>query len=202
MEIDVKNIIKSFDDKIVINNISFSVNKETPTVILGANGSGKSTLLKIIAGIISPDNGQVKFTINNTEISSDHIYAYTAFVAPYSDLIMDFTLSEMVSFQAKFCNPYNGLSCDNVIEIIGLRQFRDAELKTFSSGMMQRVKIGMALLFSRKIILLDEPCNNMDNSSINWYAELLKEYLNNRLLIVCSNNFKHEYPVCNQQINL
>lgn len=203
MKIIAQHIEKRFIGKAIFRNINFTITPDEPLAILGVNGSGKSTLLKIIAGMISPDKGSVNFFDNTQKkIPQEKIYKHIAFVAAYTEIIEEFSLEEMLLFQASFVSPVHNMSVSQIIEILRMGKHKHKMLKKFSSGMKQKVKIALAVLFSKDILLLDEPCTNMDNENSNWYNELLQKYLNNRLLIVCSNKNSDEYSACKQTVAL
>ncbi|MDP6908888.1 MAG: ATP-binding cassette domain-containing protein, partial [Flavobacteriales bacterium] len=96
----------------------------------------------------------------------------------------------------------DGLSMDDVIAQIELEKAKDKAIKYFSSGMKQRVKLGLALLSDTPFVLLDEPTSNLDAEAVNWYGSLVNDNMLNRIIIVCSNDQKDEFAFCNQELNI
>lgn len=203
MKIALTNISKRFNNEWIFRNINYEFESGNAYVILGANGSGKSTLLQVIAGSAMFSDGDIVYTNHDSQlISSDSIYQHLSLVAPYLDLFEEYTLKESIVFHAKQKSFFFDLSVDKIIEIAGLERSKDKQLKYFSSGMKQRVKLALAVLSDVPILLLDEPCSNLDQESIEWYKRLITNYSKNRLIIVCSNQQRDEYEFCNFELDI
>jgi len=175
--------------------------------ILGANGSGKSTLLQLIAGSLIPSEGETIYDLRMTNdeckiISQENIFQYLSFAAPYLELFEEFTLTESIEFQAKFKPFLEGLTTPQITELTQLEKAKDKQLKYYSSGMKQRVRLALAILSNTPLLLLDEPTSNLDKKGIDWYQQLVTDYCKNRLIIVASNQQEQEYPFCNKQLNV
>ena len=95
-----------------------------------------------------------------------------------------------------------GISQYDLIKIAYLEGAKDKQIKNFSSGMKQRLKLALAWLSDVSIVLLDEPCSNLDAKGIEWYKKLANEYSKNRLVIVCSNNIEDEFSFCKKSIDM
>src|SRR5690606_2507923 len=91
---------------------------------------------------------------------------------------------------------------EEMLDILYLQHSANKYVKDFSSGMKQRLKLGLAILNNSSILILDEPCSNLDEQGVEWYQKILKEHCNNRLVLIGSNNSKSEIFLCNDQINL
>ncbi|GAC1385791.1 MAG: hypothetical protein NVSMB45_14950 [Ginsengibacter sp.] len=111
------------------------------------------------------------------------------------------TLLEMISFHNKMKPLISQLSISEIISIIGLKDATNKQIRYFSSGMKQRVKLALAIFTNVKIIFLDEPCSNLDTAGILLYHELIKEFANQKLIIISSNDHK-EYDFVNKVINM
>ncbi len=201
MEIILNNIAKRYLYDWVFRSLNTCFKAPIHYAILGANGSGKSTLLKILSGHLSPSKGVIQYKIGNREISREAIYQQVSFAAPYIDLVEEFTLLESIQFHQKFKPFFNNLSVNDFLELIQLPKAKNKELRFFSSGMKQRLKLGLAICSDTSMLLLDEPTSNLDEKSIEWYHTLLHQYLNNRLIIIASNE-KRDLAGCQEQINM
>ena len=169
--------------------------------ITGNNGSGKSTLLQTIAGYIAPSKGSINYTINDHTISNDHIFHYLSMATPYLDLIEEMTTKELIEFQAIF-KPYKvGIKPEMIMETCGLSNAVNKQIRYFSSGMKQRLKLGLAFFADTPLLLLDEPCTNLDKSGIDIYLRLIQEHCDNRLVIVCSND-EQEISFCKHRLSI
>jgi ABC-type multidrug transport system ATPase subunit len=168
--------------------------------ITGPNGSGKSTLLQCIGGMLQLSEGTMM--LEKGEISiTENIHNYISFCAPYLDLIEELTLTEFLSFHQQFKKFIPGVSTRQLIDETGLQAAANKQIRYFSSGMKQRVKLAQAIYFDAEIVLLDEPCSNLDTKGIDLYHLLIEKYCNKRTVIVCSND-KIEYDFCREVISI
>jgi ABC-type multidrug transport system ATPase subunit len=187
MNIQLENIGKKFNTEWIFRDVSFSFEENTASAILGRNGSGKSTLLQIVAGNLHPTSGHVTYTCNGVEIASEEIFHHLTLVAPYLELIEDFTLKEMLGFHFSFKPYLHGYDMQGVTDHLGFANVQHKQIRQFSSGMKQRVKLVLAILSNVPMILLDEPTMNLDKNGIDWYLELVRKFTLNRTVIICSN---------------
>jgi len=200
---NLEKIGKRYNYEWIFRNITYEFSSENKYVILGANGSGKSTLLQLIAGNTIASEGTIQHTIDNTIINQDDVYKQISYAAPYIELFEEFTLKESVEFHSKFKKMINNLSTSEIIAITELEKSANKQLKYFSSGMKQRVRLALAVLSNTPLLLLDEPTSNLDKKAINWYQKLVTDYSDNkRLIIVASNQQEYEYPFCNKEIKV
>lgn len=219
MKITLHQIGKRFNNDWIFRNINFQFEQGESYVILGPNGSGKSTLLQLLSGNFLASEGKVEYAskqmedgkwkmeVERNEIpiiigDGENIYRYVSIAAPYLELVEEFTLEESIKFHRQFKSFINNFSVENIIDIIGLQKARHKELRYFSSGMKQRVKLALALLSDTPILLLDEPTSNLDKQGIEWYSNLVHSYSSNKLIIVCSNQQTYEYDFCKVQLNI
>ncbi len=195
MNISLKGIGKRYNRDWIFRNLSYELSAGNGYAILGANGSGKSTLLQVIAGSAMASEGNVEYSQE-----PETIYKHLSIAAPYLELFEEYTLRESIDLQAKF-KPYRDqLSTDAIIATLEMENAANKEVKYFSSGMKQRLKLGLAILSDVPLLLLDEPCSNLDHASVQWYQALLQKHSANRLIIVCSNRQKDEYSFCKQEL--
>jgi ABC-type multidrug transport system ATPase subunit len=192
MNIYLDGIGKKFNTEWIFRNISLELASGETCAILGRNGSGKSTLLQIIAGSIHPSAGKLTYESGNSIIPDTQIFRHLALVAPYLEIIEDFTLDEMLKFHFAFKSLLPGMNISRIKEILDLKTRKHKTIKQFSSGMKQRVKLALAFFSDVPLLLLDEPVMNLDKPGTEWYLQLIKEYSNNRTLIICSNQHTQE----------
>lgn len=186
----------------VFRNINHEFTAAHPCVILGNNGSGKSTLLQLMAGYIAASNGKLEYNHNGKSIESDSIFSYLSIAAPYLETIEDMTLTESILFHSRFKPFVTGVSLPEVASLINLPYTDNKPLRYFSSGMKQRVRLGLAILSNTPLLLLDEPCTNLDQHSIEWYHHLVKRFGQDRIIVVCSNHREEEYRFCTQKLEI
>jgi ABC-type multidrug transport system ATPase subunit len=195
MKISLSDIGKRFNREWIFRHISFDFESGNHTVITGPNGSGKSTLLQLISGAVSPNEGDMKFEADGRLISSENYYQNISIAAPYLELPGEMTLLEFLNFHSKFKPLIQNLSVEDVIEILELKKSAHKQIRYFSSGMTQRVKLAQAVFSNTKVVLLDEPGTNLDEQGIGLYLSLISNYCKERLVIISSNDPK-EYPFC------
>ena len=202
VSIHINNLGKKFVNEWIFKNLTLTIPPSQKLVILGANGSGKSTLLQSIASFLIPTKGEIVWKNENQIIEDDTIYKYLSMASPYMELIEDFTLTETIEHQRIFKPFINNLSTEELIKLMQLEHASDKYVKNYSSGMRQRVKLGLAILADCPVLLLDEPCSNLDVNAIVWYQNMIAEFAKHKTVIVCSNAIKEEYVFCSDKIEI
>jgi ABC-type multidrug transport system ATPase subunit len=201
VKIKLQEASKRFQYEWIFRNLTLELNQGDSLAITGGNGSGKSTLLKCISGSIPFTSGKMTFEIDGKLISDSDWYQYLVISAPYLELPEEFSLKELIDFHFKFKRPLNQIQPKELIEILYLDQHVAKPVAQFSSGMKQRLKLGLALFSDVPVILLDEPTSNLDKKGIAWYTDLIRNFQKERILIVCSNE-PREYEFCEQKLAL
>jgi len=201
MEILLQDIGKRYLYEWIFKKITLHFQPQDRYAILGNNGSGKSTLLKIIAGHLSPTKGTIQHQQQQQDIDKDTLYQQISFAAPYIDLIEEFTLEEAIHFHRRFKKFRNNLTSKELLQFIQLEHAANKEIRFFSSGMKQRLKLGLAICSDTSLLLLDEPTSNLDEKSIAWYQNFLNQFADNRLIIIASNE-QRDIAQCTKQLNI
>jgi len=202
MEIRPEGIGKRFGRDWIFRNFDTAIAAGEKIAILGRNGSGKSTLLQIIAGNLSPTEGKISWHHAGQEIPVQNLFRQLSLVAPYQELIEEFTLDEMIRFHFKFKPASPGKSTAEMSTLLNFRVPSSKPLRQFSSGMKQRVKILLALMSDVPLLLLDEPAMNLDSAGIDWYHEMIRCYAAEKTVVVCSNMQQTEAGFVNRMINI
>ena len=185
---------KRFHPKWIFRDVSFMIGSHSRMAITGKNGSGKSTLLQIIAAFITPTSGQITWELNGNNLHPEQIYRHISLASPYIELIEDFTLPEIIRFHGKFKAFHDGLSHEKLIGLSGLGASIQKPIRQYSSGMKQRLKLLLAIASRSDLLLLDEPCSNLDAQSVAWYHDLMDQFASGRTIVIASNNKPEEYP--------
>ena len=199
MRIELTGLGKKFNRDWIFKGIDLTIASSDRVAIIGPNGSGKSTLLQVISGVLSPNAGTIAFQNAGVDISVENIYKNISIAAPYLELPEEMTLMELIQFHFSFKDQLGFTSAEEIINSMGLQKAKNKEIRYFSSGMKQRVKLALALYSKVDCILLDEPTTNLDEQGITWYLNLIDTMLGNRTIFVSSNQ-AHEYAFCNKQI--
>lgn len=205
MTISLVNAGKRFNREWIFRKLSYQFNSNTAYAITGPNGSGKSTLLQCIAASSALNEGSIELTLNNNEsaiaVLPENYYQQLAICAPYLELIEEMTTIEFLQFHQQFKPLLNQISIPEIIQIIGLEKATNKQIRHFSSGMKQRLKLAQAIFTDTPILLLDEPCTNLDKEGYALYHQLINTYCNNKLVIICSND-EAEIDFCSERINI
>lgn len=180
MQIELKNIGKKFNRNWIFKGIDFSIESGDLVSITGHNGSGKSTLLQIISGFITPSRGTIHYGHKKEDLQTNF-----SFVAPYQNVVEEFTLLEHLAFHGQFKKPL--LAFQDIIQQAGLSGNEDKPIKEFSSGMKQRLRLALAFFYESEVIFLDEPTSNLDKQGEQWYQQLIISSKSNKTLIIASN---------------
>lgn len=200
MRINLSNAGKRFNREWIFRKADLEFKSSNAYAVTGPNGSGKSTLLQCIGGMLQLSEGTMVYE-DQQVIRDDKAYKNITFCAPYMELIEEMSLEEFFQFHTRFKPLISGFTVHQVIEKIGLTHSAHKHLRLFSSGMKQRVKLAQAIFSNTEIILLDEPCTNLDTPGIALFHQLIQEYCMHRLVIVCSND-EVEYSFCKEIINI
>ncbi len=201
MRIIVKNLSKRFNREWIFKDFSYQFTSPNTYALVGPNGSGKSTLLQILWGQMLASQGVISYEIDGVEIPNDQVYRHIAIATPYMDLIDEFTLTEMVKFHFKFKKTRSNLTIKEVVELLELAPAKDKMISNFSSGMKQRLKLGLAFYSQADALFLDEPTTNLDRKSIEWYQRHREQLPDNTLVLIASNQ-DHEYPANAQKVDI
>ncbi|MCF2493785.1 ABC transporter ATP-binding protein [Dyadobacter chenhuakuii] len=202
MQISVEKIGKKFVKEWIVRNATFELAAGQQYTFVGPNGSGKSTLLQLLTGIVPVSEGTIRYIDQSgKEIEVDHWYKHLVIAAPYLELIEEFTLRELIQFHSKFKAFKNGISFKDFEDFIQLPHASGKTLRHFSSGMKQRVKLGLAFMSDVPVIFLDEPTTNLDVPGINWYLDHVVHHTQNQLVLLGSN-VKQEYEFCENIISV
>lgn len=202
LSLELHNIGKKFRREWVFRSVNYNLAAGEKLVILGGNGSGKSTLLQILSGFLSPSEGQINFKLGHAELPAENVFSYIAYASPYIQLVDEFTLDEMIEHSSRFKPLSDSVSLENLSELIQLPKARQKYIKEFSSGMKQRLKLGLVILSNCPMLLLDEPLSNLDREGMLWYQTMIEKYCQNRTVVVCSNAVEQEYFFCSKQLNV
>ncbi|MEM1321201.1 MAG: ABC transporter ATP-binding protein [Bacteroidota bacterium] len=201
MKISLNNIGKRYRFEWIFRNISCELNSGTAYAISGPNGSGKSTFLKILCGHLTPSKGNIQFQLDGKTLDVDNVYSHVSYAAPYIELIEELTLLEAIRFHGRFKPMMDGLQPQAILELMQLQSSRDKEIRFFSSGMKQRLKLALAFCSDTRILLLDEPTTNLDQQGVDWYLEMVRRFKRDRLVVVASN-VAVDFAFCQEKMSI
>lgn len=187
MKLILEKITKTFPGRKVFKDISIEVNKGETFVIIGPNGSGKTTLIKIISSLLLPTSGKVMFQYNGKKFSGTDILPYTGLVTPELFMYDELTAFENLFFFAEV----SGLAVTDFgpkLAQFGLEGRGDDLVRSYSSGMKQRLKYILALMRNPPLLLLDEPTANLDSQGKSMVEDIIKNH--DGITVVATNEEK------------
>lgn len=213
---------KRFNREWIFRHFTYTFEEGKTYAITGPNGSGKSTLLQVLAGAMQINEGKIKYDVRLKEyavrkqrqqgsnlelrqvmfdLPADQVYQHISYCAPYLEVIEEMTFAEFLQFHQRFKPFLEGMDIPAIIARVGLEAAAGKQIRYYSSGMRQRVKLAQAIFSDTPAIFLDEPCTNLDLAGIGLYHDLINDYGKNRLIIVSSND-EIEYKFCEERISI
>lgn len=195
-------ITKRFGLRTIFSNITFQLTSGDVLAITGNNGSGKSTLVKVLANVAERTEGSVEWKLHEKPLPDEQLPQHLGFVAPYLQLYTEFTAWEHLEMVQKLRGlPIQETKGKELFQRFGLLGREHELLRTFSSGMLQRVKFICALIHSPSFLILDEPTTNLDERGIQAMRELVAEGTANRITIIATND-ADDLTMCSLKLGL
>ncbi|MFT8316591.1 MAG: ABC transporter ATP-binding protein [Clostridium sp.] len=205
--LELKNITKRYDDKLIVDNVSISINEGETFGLLGPNGAGKSTIISMICGLVKPDKGNI--LIDGYSITKDSILAKKNIGMVPQDIALYENLSAIDNL--KFWGTLYGLSgnllksrIDEALEITELKDRAKNKIKSYSGGMKRRINIAAAFMHHPKLLIMDEPTVGIDPQSRNHILEFTKNLNENygTTVIYTSHYMEEVEMLCNRLVIL
>lgn len=202
MTISLSDLGKRFNRDWIFRRLTYEFSAGNSYALIGPNGSGKSTLLQVIGGALFFNEGTIQYTDTaQQEIKDELVFKQVAIAAPYLELIEEMTGQELLDFHQTFKPFMKGKNSAAILHEVGLSDAAQKQIRYYSSGMKQRLKLAQSFFCDTPVLLLDEPCTNLDQNGIELYHRLLSLYTQNRIVIIASND-PVEYKFCQQQLLL
>jgi len=201
MQIQLEQIGKKYNREWIFRGLSYTFQAGKKYAITGPNGSGKSTLLQTIAGSTVSSEGNINYSIAGQELAPENAFKNLSICAPYLTLIEEMTALEFLTFHESFKSFTLDITPTAILEIIDLTTAANKQIRYYSSGMKQRIKLAQAIFSDVPVLFLDEPCTNLDETGYALYQSLIQNYASQKLVIVSSND-KAEYHFCEEVIDI
>jgi heme exporter protein A len=167
VELTAEGLEHRFDRRLLWRGVTARLRNGETLGVTGANGAGKTTLLRALAGLLTPTAGTLSFTLDGASVERDEIVRHCGFVAPYLNLYEEFTPTELYGLLAQMRGERSrGNHFDDILQRFTLYERRNDVVKSFSSGMKQRLKHVFAFVFEPVVVFLDEPMTNLDEAGI------------------------------------
>ncbi len=197
-----RKIKKSFSGRTIFSDVSFELACHEGLGVVGKNGAGKSTLAKIVAALLSPTDGTIDVEVSGEKVAQWRRHEFVGFVAPYLQLYEEFSAWENLDIFRRIRGlPISDKHILSLLERVGLALWKADTVRTYSSGMKQRLKYASALLHQPPLLILDEPRSNLDSEGIEIINEIMEQQVDRGILVVATNE-KEDLQSCQQIIDL
>jgi lipopolysaccharide export system ATP-binding protein len=189
--IEFKNISLSYGNRLILDNISFTINEGEIFGMLGPNGVGKSTIFNLLTGLIGPKSGTIK--INNIDVTKFPVYLRTkkfkvGFVPQYGGYFNDLSLHDNLRAISEIVIDNKGLRREKINYLISkfeLDNLKDIKAKFLSGGQKKKLVIAMSLLGEPKVLLLDECFAALDVLTIKMLQEIIVNLQQENKITIC-----------------
>jgi heme exporter protein A len=183
-----ENLAKRFGPRKVFNNINFELKTGDSMAVVGPNGSGKSTLLMTLLGSYQPTKGSMAYLDGETILDRDQVRALTSLVSPYLNLYDNLSGEENLSFFATVSGVnITGQEINGLLARVGLEGRGPDLVRSYSSGMKQRLKYATAILGDPAFLFLDEPTSNLDRAGKEIVFSLVDEFRSKAVILIATN---------------
>lgn len=202
LTIEASGVGKMFNRRTIFSDITFSLGERQALGLTGRNGSGKSTLIKILAGVLSPSRGSVAMTFNGVKLGPHAFFPFIGFVSPYLQLYDEFSGMENLEFAQRIRGARSSsVRPEELLERVNLLPRKDDLVRTYSSGMKQRLKYAFALLHAPPVLFLDEPTSNLDRDGIDIVYEIIRQQKDRGIVIIAAND-QEDLKLCDSLISV
>ncbi len=175
MLFEVKGLTLGYENEKIINNISFSVEEKDFIIVVGKNGAGKSTLIKGILGLIKPMSGEIVFDESLNKKHIGYMPQETKVDGAFPASVMEIVLSGRINKMGKrpFYNKEDKAEAIKALKILNILDIKNKSFCDLSGGQRQKTLLARSLCATDKLLILDEPSNNLDNTSREEFYLLL-----------------------------
>lgn len=197
----VENITKKYGDKVVVNNLSFELQRGEVLGFLGANGAGKSTTMNIITGYIGASSGRVLIDGHDSVDEVNKVKGLIGYLPENPPVYLDMTVEEYLKFvcelkRVKKTDINNVL--EEIMDSVNIVEVRGRLIKNLSKGYKQRVGIAQAIIGEPEIVIFDEPTVGLDPKEIVEIRNLIKEIGKEKTVIISSHILSEVEEVCDK----
>ena len=190
--IEVKNVTKKFDDKIIVDSLTLNVKQGETIGIVGRNGSGKTVLLKMICGLYIPTSGDITINSNKSNAEKLGVLIDSNFLSDETGFY-NLKLLSQLGVKIKEDKIYE------ILNLVGLDPYNKTKYKNYSMGMKQKLKLANALMYDSEILILDEPFNGLDKDSVNHFRNIILQYKKQKkTILLTSHNYEDIKLLCDK----
>ena len=200
--VEVKNISKSFDSFLAVDNVSFSLSKGEVLGFLGPNGAGKTTTMRILTGFLKPNSGIIKINGLNLFTNLKQSREFIGYVPEGSPLYNEMTTLDFLSFICEIRGINKDEKISRVVSLLNLKDVLLQKIDTLSKGFKRRVGLAQALIHDPKILILDEPTDGLDPNQKHEVRKLIKKLGKEKAIIISTHILEEVKAICNRTMIL
>jgi len=199
--LEVHNVVKSYGTQVAVDKISFNIAAGEIVGFLGPNGAGKSTTMKMIAGILSPDEGEIRIKGKVVSLKNPEIRKSLAYLPENNPLYAELYIREYLEFmaeihQVKAVQP----TLDEIITLCGLKPEEHKKIGSLSKGFKQRVGLAQSILHKPDLFVLDEATTGLDPNQILEIRDLIKNLGKSHAVLISTHVLQEVESICNRCI--
>ena len=197
--ITVRNIGKTLGGKRILEDINFDAYEGEIIGLVGKNGAGKSTLLKLMTGLYTIDEGEIIYYDYDLKYDYEKAMTLVGTIIETPDMYKTLTGKKNLKlFKTMFKGVDEG-TIEEIVKIVEMEKYLGKKFKTYSLGMKERLAIASSLINKPKILILDEPTNELDREGVKKIMDILKG-LKDTTIIISSHMLKEIEDICNKII--
>jgi len=198
--IEARGLVKKFGVKTVLRKIDLSLKKGDFLALFGPNGAGKTTLIQILCFLMRPTSGSVWFAGFDAGYDRETLHKIIGVVSHNTFLYNNLSACENLKFYGRMYEVINlEERIEEVMELVGLREYMKDHVQTFSRGMQQRLSVARAIIHDPLIFFLDEPFTGMDQHGVEDFKQILKKFREQgKTIVMTSHDLDRGLELCTQ----
>ncbi len=198
--IEAKGLEKKFGYKTALRKVDLFLEEGDCLALFGPNGAGKTTLIQILCSLMRPTSGEVVIAGFDARYNSVALHQIIGVIAHDTFLYSDLTAAENLIFYGRMYNvPQLNEKIEELIKLVGLSEYMNNHVQTFSRGMRQRLSVARAIIHDPMILFLDEPYTGLDQQGAEDLQQLLKRFRDQgKTIVLTSHNLSRGLELCNK----
>lgn len=194
--IQTRGLTKKFGDFTAVDHVSFSVRPSEVVGYLGPNGSGKTTTIRMLLGLLLPSEGSAEVLGFDVVSQSEQVRERVGYMSQKFSLYHDLTVRENLAFYAGVYGVRDRNRLDEVVELVGLKDFESERVSNLSTGYKQRLALGTAIVHRPQLLFLDEPTSGVDPTARRAFWDLIYELVEKGVTAFVTTHYMDEAEYC------
>ena len=196
--VHTRELSKRFGDFIAVDRVSFEISSGEVVGLLGPNGSGKTTTIRMLLGLLLPTSGEAEVLGFDVYKQAEEIRKRVGYVSQRFALYFDLTVAENLQFYAGVYGVSDRRRLDEVLELVGLMEFRNMLVSRLSTGWRQRLALASAIVHKPKLFFLDEPTSGVDPTARRAFWDLIYRLVEDGTTALVTTHYMDEAEYCSR----